>query len=120
MDEVVDLLDERINQHLDVDRTLHRYKNIPKRIRDDCHYILVEVDVKNSYPPRKFEFVKKPEDEILSVVDDPWKFIDTLPSIVKVLVVYLPEKGSYAIVSGSRHTKLPDRDIQGIDLYEDV
>jgi len=107
---------ERINKNLDTDRTLHRYENIPKHIRDGCHYILVEVDPISDYPPRRFEFVKKPEDEILSVVDDPWKLTAILPPTTKILIVYLPEKGSYAIASGSRHVRLPDRDVEAIEL----
>jgi len=111
---------ESINQNLDSERTLHRYKNIPKEIRDQCHYILVEVDPDSNYPPRKFEVVKKLEDDVISVVDDPWKLINILPSTTKILIIYLPEKGSYAIASGSRHDRLPDRNIEGIEVYEEV
>jgi len=100
---------ERINDYLDMERSLHRRENIPQEIKDECHYILVEREPTAEYPSRRFHITKKPEDEVRRYTDNPWRLASELPDTMKMLVIYLPDKGSFGIVHGGRWTKLSDR-----------
>jgi len=114
---------ERINDHLDMERHIyHRLENVPKELRDEADFILVQKEPEDpqAEPPAEYDVVKQPEDFNFVTVYSPHRFAGYFPGHVILYVSAHRTATRYEVLGHSGMLQMGDDVPAGIATKEEV